>query len=1111
MKLRVGKAGSKNKDDAPHELESQFVLRLPPEYASTVRRAVQSGSVNLRDRLTIELHADGRHGIVRVDRVPLACKLVDLPCILESLKTVDKKTFYKTADVCQMLVCTVDGDLYPPLEEPTGITDPKNKKKDKDKEKKFVWNHGRWEVIAEDETKEADNHGSLANLDSSPGTSGHKLGHGSSVERDELREIFNDISSSSEDEEDEGDRHEDEDLNIMDTEEDLEQQLQEKLNESDGARDESEGNNQIGWEVIAEDETKEADNHGSLANLDSSPGTSGHKLGHGSSVERDELREIFNDISSSSEDEEDEGDRHEDRWVFRMGVERDELREIFNDISSSSEDEEDEGDRHEDEDLNIMDTEEDLEQQLQEKLNESDGARDESEGNNQIVLEFQVQINNVKNKLQETQDRKKQQEDLIMKVENLALKNRFQTLLDEIIQEEERLMEQHTGLYPMVSKGIRKVAMGIDPLEGQKHMCGMGNMFDYHSMGYEDLDELMKEPQALIFIMELVQVDDPFSYKRDSWAMSKDEKLKVVPVLHGEGNSLVKKGCYRAASERYQEAVICLRNVQAKENPGHEDWVKLENLITPLVLNYCQCMLELEEYYEVLEHTNELISKHKDNVKAYYKRAKAHAAVWNEVEARQDFLTAANLDPSLAPAVRKELRLLEERMRTKYSEEKKTYWGILEDNGGETRVRESQRNMEDSSAADSKRDTNEKTEAGDEPAPRTNQTSSKEGKGKEQMLRLVPFLNNEGNYLLTEQRYREASEKYQEAIVYLKTVQAKEKHDEEDLASLENLLCPIVLNYCQCMLKLKEYNEVLEHTTELISKHKDNVKAYYKRGKAHAALFNDKEARKDFLTVCKLDPMFGPTVRKDLKIMGEAMRAKLSNQMKSYWGGVKERHEQRGETKGAERQRDIEGLGGAKEKGTNMKEENGLNRGIGTKKTGESTSVENNGNRAAETVRSHDNTGAVKEENNETTTVTSKDATNKNVEAGIVERNEITGIGIAESKETNDNTSKEWTNEITRAGMEVADTNTYTGIKKEKEASENNAAVTGKEWTNENARAGIDESEDTGEFTDENTAAATEQSNGINQNKEAGKSVTNENIGQGISAQHIDVAIKGAK
>lgn len=40
-----------------------------------------------------------------------------------------------------MLVCTLDGDLYPPLEEPTG-SDPKGKKKDKDKDKKFIWNHG---------------------------------------------------------------------------------------------------------------------------------------------------------------------------------------------------------------------------------------------------------------------------------------------------------------------------------------------------------------------------------------------------------------------------------------------------------------------------------------------------------------------------------------------------------------------------------------------------------------------------------------------------------------------------------------------------------------------------------------------------------------------------------------------------------------------------------------------------------------------------------------------------------------------------------------------------------------------------------------------------------
>lgn len=66
------------------------------------------------------------------------------------------------------------------------------------------------------------------------------------AQRDELREIFNDISSSSEDEEDEGDRHEDEDLNIMDTEDDLDRQLQDKLGESDSAQHESDRNSQIG-------------------------------------------------------------------------------------------------------------------------------------------------------------------------------------------------------------------------------------------------------------------------------------------------------------------------------------------------------------------------------------------------------------------------------------------------------------------------------------------------------------------------------------------------------------------------------------------------------------------------------------------------------------------------------------------------------------------------------------------------------------------------------------------------------------------------------------------------------------------------------------------------
>ncbi|XP_073216896.1 aryl-hydrocarbon-interacting protein-like 1 isoform X2 [Lepidochelys kempii] len=237
---------------------------------------------------------------------------------------------------------------------------------------------------------------------------------------------------------------------------------------------------------------------------------------------------------------------------------------------------------------------------------------------------------------------------------------------------------EHTGMYALVSKGMRRIAEGKDPLEGQKHRCGMGNMFDYHSTGYADLDELQRAPQPLIFIMELFKVDDPSSYKRDTWAMNKEEKLSAVPVLHSEGNRLVLLKRYQEAAVKYQEAVICLRNLQAKEKPWAEDWLSLEKLITPLVLNYCQCQLELGEYYEVLEHTTDLLQKNNENVKAYFKRAKAHAAVWNEEAAREDFLRVTQLDPSLAAAVKKELRLLGERMREKRVEDRQRYQGLFQ-------------------------------------------------------------------------------------------------------------------------------------------------------------------------------------------------------------------------------------------------------------------------------------------------------------------------------------------------------------------------------------------------------------------------------------------------
>ncbi|KGL83339.1 Aryl-hydrocarbon-interacting protein-like 1, partial [Tinamus guttatus] len=228
----------------------------------------------------------------------------------------------------------------------------------------------------------------------------------------------------------------------------------------------------------------------------------------------------------------------------------------------------------------------------------------------------------------------------------------------------------HTGMYALVSKGMRRIVEGRDPLEGQKHRCGMGNMFDYHSTGYADLDELQpaEKYQEAVICLRNLQAKVSGAH-RPTWGCHE------CPLPSPGGQTLPHSTSPRQIG--VLSVCVLLTSVLGQEKPWEEAWLKLESLVTPLVLNYCQCQLELGEYYEVLEHTTELLQKHHGNAKAYFKRAKAHAAVWNEREAREDFARAAHLAPAMAAAVKKELKLLGERMRKKHVEERKRYRGLF--------------------------------------------------------------------------------------------------------------------------------------------------------------------------------------------------------------------------------------------------------------------------------------------------------------------------------------------------------------------------------------------------------------------------------------------------
>ncbi|GFX37255.1 transcription initiation factor TFIID subunit 7 [Trichonephila clavipes] len=126
----------KTPSDQPFELESQFILRLPPTPAVALRAAVRSGVMNLEDRLSIQLESDMRHATVQFDKWTLPSKLYDLPTIIESCKTLDRKIFYKTADICQIMIAQ-EGEAVKSDEE----VSPKKKDKD-NKDKRYMLPHG---------------------------------------------------------------------------------------------------------------------------------------------------------------------------------------------------------------------------------------------------------------------------------------------------------------------------------------------------------------------------------------------------------------------------------------------------------------------------------------------------------------------------------------------------------------------------------------------------------------------------------------------------------------------------------------------------------------------------------------------------------------------------------------------------------------------------------------------------------------------------------------------------------------------------------------------------------------------------------------------------------
>lgn len=229
--------------------------------------------------------------------------------------------------------------------------------------------------------------------------------------------------------------------------------------------------------------------------------------------------------------------------------------------------------------------------------------------------------------------------------------------------------------YPRTSKALRDLAKrtaGKDVHD--HHHCGLTA---FQGTGYPDLDQIIADRSPLAFEFELLKVEQPGQYTQESWAMTEKEKTAAIPKLKEEGNVLYKAGDFQSASEKYFQALAYLEELSLREKPRSESWNSVEEKKVPLLLNYAQCKLLMEDYAEVIRHTTTVLEFDRNNVKALYRRAKAHAACWNTAEAKVDFARVVVLDPSLLKSVDKELRTLTERVRAKDEDERERLKGKL--------------------------------------------------------------------------------------------------------------------------------------------------------------------------------------------------------------------------------------------------------------------------------------------------------------------------------------------------------------------------------------------------------------------------------------------------
>ncbi|KAL3474819.1 TAFII55 protein conserved region-domain-containing protein [Aspergillus californicus] len=101
----VGYDSEASDTEADPAIEEQFILRmLPGEDCEHLQRAITERRFDRSEFSFKPLDREGRRAVIKIRDKQYAGILVDLPCIVEGMKSWDRRGWYKSADICQMLL-----------------------------------------------------------------------------------------------------------------------------------------------------------------------------------------------------------------------------------------------------------------------------------------------------------------------------------------------------------------------------------------------------------------------------------------------------------------------------------------------------------------------------------------------------------------------------------------------------------------------------------------------------------------------------------------------------------------------------------------------------------------------------------------------------------------------------------------------------------------------------------------------------------------------------------------------------------------------------------------------------------------------------------------------